>query len=344
MATEGVQEPTAASPAATEPETPLMEVGAEDDNDSAFDPDDGSASDTTSLSSSVSKYRFENGRRYHGYKDGLYMQPNDEQQLSVQDLGHHMMLILLNNKLFTAPIVNKPQRILDVGTGTGIWAIDIADQHESAQVVGTDLSPVQPEFVPPNCKFEIDDASSMWTFTPGSMDLVFMRFLLGSFTDWPEVYREAFKSLKPGGWLEHHEVAPDVHSEDGTVTPESAFGRWGALVFEAGDKIGRTYQTAYNTKKWMEEVGFVNVAETKYKMPIGRWPADPKLKEIGMWFRAYFEDGMEGYAMALLTRVLEWEYTEAQAYFGLLRAAFKDKKVHGYCNLTVVYGQKPLAD
>lgn len=188
------------------------------------------------------------------------------------------------------------------------------------------MSPVQPEFVPPNCKFEIDDASSMWTFTPGSMDLVFMRFLLGSFTDWPEVYREAFKSvflprvtlthhmipllkisrsLKPGGWLEHHEVAPDVHSEDGTVTPESAFGRWGALVFEAGDKIGRTYQTAYNTKKWMEEVGFVNVAETKYKMPIGRWPADPKLKEIGMWFRAYFEDGMEGYAMALLTRVLE---------------------------------------
>lgn len=58
----------------------------------------GAASDTTSLSSSVSKFRFENGRRYHGYKDGLYMQPNDEQQLSVQDLGYvcdHLLRVLI---------------------------------------------------------------------------------------------------------------------------------------------------------------------------------------------------------------------------------------------------------
>jgi hypothetical protein len=64
----------------------------------------GAASDTTSLSSGVTKFRYENGRRYHGYKDGLYMfvhqyppiwqdiyvpqrQPNDEKQLNVQDLG-----------------------------------------------------------------------------------------------------------------------------------------------------------------------------------------------------------------------------------------------------------------
>lgn len=69
----------------------------------------------------------------------------------------------------------------------------MADQYESAHVVGTDLSPVQPEFVPANCKFEIDDASSLWTFTPNSMDLVYFRFMLGSFEDWTEIYRQAFK-------------------------------------------------------------------------------------------------------------------------------------------------------
>ncbi|KUJ08759.1 S-adenosyl-L-methionine-dependent methyltransferase [Mollisia scopiformis] len=343
MASEPVQDPVTAGAPVADPIVAPMEVGDDEDNDSAYDPEDGNASDTTSLSSSVSKYRFENGRRYHGYKDGLYMQPNDEQQLSVQDMGHHMMLILLENELHLAPISENPQRILDVGTGTGIWAIDMADQHKSAQVVGTDLSPVQPAFVPPNCKFEIDDASVLWTFTPGSMDFVFFRFMLGSFSDWTEVYREAFKTIKPGGWIEHHEVAPDPKSEDGTVTPGSPFHRWGDLIFEAGDKLGKTYRTAYNTEAWIEEAGFINVVEKKYKMPIGRWPADAKLKEIGMWFRAYFEDGMEGYAMALLTRVLEWDFIEAQAFFGQLRAAFKDKKTHAYCNLTVVYGQKPLA-
>jgi hypothetical protein len=55
----------------------------------------------------------------------------------------------------------------------------------------------------------------------------------------------------------------------------------------------------------MEDAGFINVVEKDYKFPIGRWPADTRMKELGMWFRAYFEDGMEGYAMALLTRVLK---------------------------------------
>jgi hypothetical protein len=112
------------------------------------------------------------------------------------------------------------------------------------------------------------------------------------------------RCLKPGGWLEHHEVGPDPHSEDDSVPPDHPFGRWGSLIFQAGDNIGKTYRTAYSIKEWMEEAGFVNVVEKKYKFPIGRWPADPRMKELGMWFRAYFEDGMEGYAMALLTRVL----------------------------------------
>lgn len=77
------------------------------------------------------------------------------------------------------------------------------------------------------------------------------------------------------------------------------------MIVEAGEKIGKTNMTAYSTKKWMEEVGYINVIEKKYKLPIGRWPADPRMKELGMWFRAYFEDGMEGYAIALMTRVLK---------------------------------------
>lgn len=48
-------------------------------------------------------------------------------------------------KLFTAPIGDSPQRVLDIGTGTGIWAIEFGDQFPSAQVIGNDLSPVQPK-------------------------------------------------------------------------------------------------------------------------------------------------------------------------------------------------------
>lgn len=37
---------------------------------------------------------------------------------------HAMMLEVTNGKLFFAPINEHPQKILDLGTGTGIWAIE----------------------------------------------------------------------------------------------------------------------------------------------------------------------------------------------------------------------------
>ena len=116
-----------------------------------------------------------------------------------------------------------------------------------------------------------------------------------------EIYKRA---LKPGGWLEHHEGTPDPQSDDGTVTPASPFGRWGSLIAQAGQILGKDFGVGYHTKEFMEEAGFINVVEKKFKLPIGKWPADPRMKELGIWYRAYFEDGMEGYAMALLTRVL----------------------------------------
>lgn len=55
---------------------------------------------------------------------------------------------MLDNKLGLAPPNDpnsKAKRVLDVGTGTGIWAIDYADEHPEAKVVGVDLSPIQPD-------------------------------------------------------------------------------------------------------------------------------------------------------------------------------------------------------
>lgn len=83
---------------------------------------------TQSLNSSVSSHVFENGRRYHAYygQDKNPM-PTDETEQDRLDLHHEIILILLNGELYLAPVMN-PQRILDIGTGTGIWAIDAADK------------------------------------------------------------------------------------------------------------------------------------------------------------------------------------------------------------------------
>ncbi len=84
------------------------------------------------------------------------MIPNDEKEQNRLDLRHHLSTLIFNGKLFNAPIKN-PSRVLDGGTGTGIWAIEFADEFPSAHVIGTDLSPIQPGWIPPNLQFEIDD-------------------------------------------------------------------------------------------------------------------------------------------------------------------------------------------
>lgn len=98
---------------------------------------------TASLTSSIERYPIENGRRYHAFKDGSYIMPNDESELDRLDLSHQMFKITMGDKLYLAPIDN-PARILDVGTGTGIWAIEMGDDFPDSEILGTDLSPTQP--------------------------------------------------------------------------------------------------------------------------------------------------------------------------------------------------------
>ncbi|KAF9773096.1 hypothetical protein IL306_009139 [Fusarium sp. DS 682] len=60
-------------------------------------------SSTSSLTSSILKYRQENGRTYHGYKDGQYVMPNDEQEQDRLDLQHHLFLVTLDDKIYLSP-------------------------------------------------------------------------------------------------------------------------------------------------------------------------------------------------------------------------------------------------
>lgn len=58
------------------------------------------------------------------YAEQGYLIPNDEEEKDRLDIIHELMLTLLDRKLFLAPVSDTPARVLDLGTGTGIWAID----------------------------------------------------------------------------------------------------------------------------------------------------------------------------------------------------------------------------
>lgn len=94
-----------------------------EDDDGYGSASDAGSSASTSISSSVRDYNFENNRRYHKFQEGRYSFPNDDLEQEREDMKHAMILNLCNGRLHYAPLKN-PQNILDVGTGTGIWSID----------------------------------------------------------------------------------------------------------------------------------------------------------------------------------------------------------------------------
>ncbi|KXT06230.1 hypothetical protein AC579_2611 [Pseudocercospora musae] len=316
------------------------------DQDSAFGGTASLADSTTSITSSIRdsvfNYQFEHGRRYHAFQAGKYIFPNDEQEMERMDIEHHNQKLQMNGHLFLCPLVDEPTDILDLGTGTGIWCIDMADKYPDCQLIGTDLSPVQPSWTPPNCRFEIDDFDKEWTFGSDRFDMIRHAFIVGHVKDYPEFYKRAFNALKPGGSMQIVEIEFQLYCDDGTLAPDSALLKWCSLMYEAFAKIRAVVPTAENYKEWLEDAGYENVHLEIIKRPSNDWPKDPKWKEIGRYCCLNFLEGMEGFTVGPLTRVLGWKPEEVQVLLAQMRSEWLKRKIHAYHKGIVCYGTKPM--
>ncbi len=84
----------------------------------------------------------------------------------------------------------QPRRALDLGTGTGVVALALAERYPAAEVVGIDLSPGMIEEarrkVPPalaeRLRFEVGDASAL-TYADASYELVTLMNMIPFFDE-----------------------------------------------------------------------------------------------------------------------------------------------------------------
>jgi Methyltransferase domain len=219
-----------------------------------------------------------------------------------------------------------------LGTGTGLWAIDFADAYPSASVIATDLSPIQPTLVPPNLEFQVDDFCTEWTFTKQSFDFIHARSIYGCVADYPALYDQVLQHLRPGGWYEQAEISVITRSEDGSIVGTST-ERWGPLALECGVRFGKSFGIAEDTERLFRQAGFENVVYRTFKWPIGPWPRDRRMKEIGAYNRIGWEEGLEGWAMFLFTNYLRWTAEETRALIDQIRLEMRDKSIHAYQNV-----------
>ncbi|KAK5657495.1 hypothetical protein OQA88_3067 [Cercophora sp. LCS_1] len=319
---------------------PPIEVDTFDDHDSVID-DDELSTFTASVTSSVLDYPSEHGRRYHAFRSGVYPLPNDELELDRLDLAHAVMVKTIDDRLFLAPIdPNKMDRILDIGTGTGIWSMAMGDEYPNPLILGNDLSAVQPTWVPPNVKFEIDDVEDEWVHD-APFDYIFCRYMAGCILNWPKLVNSVYANVKPGGWAEFQDFDLTYYSEDGSLKEDGPTNKWQTLLQSACRTIGREPNPGPQLQKWVEEAGFENITHEKFVVPLGPWPRDKKLKDVGMFNMANILGGLEAFSLRLFIGVLGWEKEEVLVLTSQVRKELKSIHVHAQIDFHIVHAQKP---
>lgn len=284
------------------------------------------ASSSMSATSSIFDFVEEHGRTWHRYKEGKYFMPNDLSEQERLELQHAISLRLLG-ALYLAPVA-QPHRVLDLGTGTGIWAIDFAHAHPAADVLGTDLSPIQPEYVPPNCRFEVDDAEDEWVFSY-PFDFIHSRYMSGSFGDFPALFATCYQHLTPGGWIEFQDYVVKLRAVDDSLRG-TALERWNDLVIEGVRRMGKNANACLQYKAQMRAAGFVDVREERMALPGNPWAKGEEQKMLGTMQMENILDGLHGFSIGLFTKMMGMSTHEVEVLLVDVRKDLRNTKIHFY--------------
>ncbi|KAK7927572.1 hypothetical protein PG985_004570 [Apiospora marii] len=175
----------------------------------------------------------------------------------------------------------------------------VADRFPEAQVLGVDLSPIQPLWVPPNLSFMVDDIEDHeWTYG-SDFDLVYMRHtllhlrgdfdsLLARVFSWFETHDERctlitmapLKTPSPPYDTSNYVVPAEARRP---ICPKTGLGRITDLCHRAVKGAWtREEVEPVHQRRALEAAGVVNVREEHFDIPMGPWPDDPRRKYLGL--------------------------------------------------------------
>jgi len=188
----------------------------------------------------------------------------------MQEFGRHILLDI------------QPEHALDIGCGTGSWVIEVADDYPKSLVKGVDISPVQPESVPPNCDFYLDNVLQGLTFPDKTFDFVQSRAMGASIPDncWPQYVAEIWRMMKPGGWVQFIEIEPFRHFDDQIMPPRSPLGVYEKIVEKVMTKVCGVTLRGLGSRlpQFLEDAGFVNILPRCGATPLGTWTSGKCLR------------------------------------------------------------------
>ncbi|KAK2808586.1 hypothetical protein FQN50_004618 [Emmonsiellopsis sp. PD_5] len=189
--------------------------------------------------------------------------------------------------------------------------MDIAEIYPSAQVIGTDLSPIQPGGIPDNVEFIVDDALQEWTFPKSS-----------------------HSTIKPGGQIEVSEARTQLCCDDDSFPEDSLCKIWMKEHQRLAAKCGFHFDVFPNFRDWVQDAGFTEIDTAEKIVPAGTWPRDRNLKRRGAFFMAQLLDfALDSYSVALFTRGGGWQDEDIRNLLSGVKDELRTNKMHLYTHL-----------
>ncbi|KAF8926988.1 hypothetical protein BGZ58_010725 [Dissophora ornata] len=268
------------------------------------------------------------GRRRHTVENAPYMLPNDLTESDRLDAQHYLVRFVFKGNFNVKLDPEANIKILDVATGTGVWALEMAHEFPKADVYGVDISAIFPaEIKPKNCHFQLCNILDGLPFPDNHFDFIYQRLLVYALTpaQRKQVNVELMRVLKPEGYLQL------VESDGLVYNPGPEMERVNQLSLETSLRHGVDPREVQTMKSGLKHAGYTGVNSFTMALPVGDWGG--KAGSLSM-------QNMHGLATIWLKgEVGRHNQEECDAVLKLIDV--ECERLQSYYKVWLVVGQKP---
>lgn len=262
--------------------------------------------------------------------DVPYLLPKDAQEDQRLNYQHHVLYRTISNHYLAPLAPASVTTILDVGTGTGIWPIDMAALFPQAHIIGVDVALSSlPRPLPQTCLFVQANILEGLPFPDQQFTFTHQRLLVAAIPAalWPKAVRELVRVTRPGGWVELLELGDTIQNA-GPATKRLL--TWMTTISK---DLGFEIDILHHLGDLLQQSGCQDIESQDIPVPLGAWAgANGKMLKT---------DVLHGYG-ALKDSYCPRSGTPPEVFDAMMQEA-ADEWEHNHCSYVfhAAYGRRP---